>query len=100
MQYPADVVNVATRERIEALLDEALGWTGNGLCDGSESGSGRVDFLCAVVDTQAAVETIVTKLRITFPSFVPNFKSRCRSFGIMVIRCGRLLRNTSFSTLR
>lgn len=53
----------ATRERIEALLDEALGWTGNGLCDGSESGSGRVDFISLVVDTQAAVETIVTTLR-------------------------------------
>ena len=63
VQYPADVVDAAARERIEALLDEALGWTGNGLCDGSESGSGRVDLLCAVVDTQAAVETIVTTLR-------------------------------------
>lgn len=38
------------RYAIEDLLNEALGWTGNGRCDGGDIGSGTMNVCCLIVN--------------------------------------------------
>ena len=63
VQYPTALIDAATRERLEALIDEALGWTGNGTCDGVDANGQRVNILCAVLAPPPACETILAILR-------------------------------------
>jgi len=51
------------RHRIEDLLNECLGWTGNGHCDGGQIGSGAIEVFSFVIDPIVGVSTIVEALR-------------------------------------
>ena len=47
------------RHRLEDRMNETLGWTGVGACDGGSIGSGTMEVCCFVVDfkiAQAVVE--------------------------------------------
>ena len=51
------------RHRVEGILDECLGWTGNGHCDGGDIGSGTINAFALVVDPIAAAAAIVKALK-------------------------------------
>lgn len=51
------------RHEIEQLLNEVLGWTGNGNCDGGDIGSGTMNVCCLVVNPYLASQAIVEELR-------------------------------------
>lgn len=51
------------RYNVEAILNESLGWTGNGHCDGGDIGSGTINIFLFVVDPIIAIETIVKDLK-------------------------------------
>jgi hypothetical protein len=57
------VGDLEKRKHIDGMLDELLGWTGNGHCDGGDIGSGTINSFCFVVDPQLATEAIVAELR-------------------------------------
>jgi hypothetical protein len=67
VQYHAaawgDLENNSKRIRIENALDECLGWTGNGRCDGTDIAPPLLSINCLVVDSLAALEPIVSMLR-------------------------------------
>ena len=48
---------------IENLLNEVLGWTGNGNCDGGDIGSGTMNVCSLVVNPYLASRSIVEELR-------------------------------------
>lgn len=50
------------RHRVENLLDECLGWTGNGHCDGGDIGSGTMNIFAYVVDPDVAAQTVLQTL--------------------------------------
>lgn len=66
VQYPGDKGDVADFEefagRVEDLLNDVLGWTGLGHCDGNEVGNGTINVYCYVVDPAVATEPIVQEL--------------------------------------
>ena len=47
------------KEQIEILLNECLGWTGNGHCEGGDAESEIVNLFCYVVDKEIAIDTIL-----------------------------------------
>ncbi|PQO45024.1 hypothetical protein [Blastopirellula marina] len=51
------------RYAVEELLNELLGWTGNGMCDGGDIGSGTMNLFSYVVDPQLACQAIVAELK-------------------------------------
>lgn len=51
------------RHRIQDLMDECLGWTGLGYCDGGDTGSGSMNVCCLVVDPYAALMPILESLQ-------------------------------------
>lgn len=51
------------RYRVEDIMNEALGWTGNGHCDGGDIGSGTINIFCYVVEPYLATETVRDALR-------------------------------------
>ena len=51
------------RVRIEDLMNECLGWTGLGHCDGGDLGSGEMNVFCFVVDSGIAQRVIVDELK-------------------------------------
>jgi hypothetical protein len=55
MGTPADVDK---RSRLEDLLNELLGWTGLGHCDGGSIGSGTMEACCFVVDFEIAKRVV------------------------------------------
>lgn len=55
--------DLSRRHKVEELIDECLGWTGNGRCDGGDVGSGTTNVFCFVIDPVAALEAVVTTLR-------------------------------------
>jgi predicted DNA-binding WGR domain protein len=55
--------DLAKRHRIEELLNECLGWTGNGHCDGGDIGSGTTNVFSFVVDPHLAAKTVVATLK-------------------------------------
>ncbi|MDF7815911.1 hypothetical protein [Hymenobacter sp. YC55] len=57
--------DLAKRARLQARLDETLGWTGLGHCDGGSIGSGSMDVCCFVVDFAVAKQVIEDDLRET-----------------------------------
>jgi hypothetical protein len=50
------------RYRVEDLMNECLGWTGLGHCDGGDIGSGTINIFCLVVDPHVAIAPIVADL--------------------------------------
>ena len=46
------------RHRLEARMNETLGWTGLGNCDGGSVGSGTMEVCCFVVDFETARQVI------------------------------------------
>ncbi|SDZ39309.1 WGR domain-containing protein [Evansella caseinilytica] len=50
------------RHFVEDLMNECLGWTGNGFCDGGDIGSGTANIFNYVVDIEKATETIIKEL--------------------------------------
>ncbi|MFB6364943.1 hypothetical protein ACFCP7_12865 [Paenibacillus elgii] len=67
IQYKIDKGNnveedLKKRGRVESLMNECLGWTGNGHCDGGDYGSGTMNIFCFVVDVEIAIKTIVKEL--------------------------------------
>ena len=53
------------RNSLEDLMNEVLGWTGLGHCDGGSIGSGSMEVCCFVVDFQLAQHVIADRLRDT-----------------------------------
>jgi hypothetical protein len=67
VQYRVDgwgsVEDLDARDAVEHILNESLGWTGNGHCDGGDIGSGTINLFCLVVDPALAVKAIVLALK-------------------------------------
>jgi hypothetical protein len=49
--------------QVEEVLNDCLGWTGLGHCDGSDAADGALNIYCYVVDPVLAGETIIDELR-------------------------------------
>jgi hypothetical protein len=52
------------REEIRSILTEHLGWTGNGICDDGDIGSGEMTLYADVVDPYVGVKTIKQELKL------------------------------------
>lgn len=52
------------RHHVEELMNECLGWTGNGYCDGGDIGSGTANIFNYVLDVEKAATTIINELKI------------------------------------
>ena len=67
IQYEIDghgnTADLDKRYAVEELMNERLGWTGLGHCDGGDIGSGTINILCYVADTKAAESVIVRELK-------------------------------------
>jgi hypothetical protein len=50
------------RYEIEDLLNDILGWTGNGHCDGGDIGGGTINIYCFVVSPEIAISSIIKEL--------------------------------------
>lgn len=61
------------QDNIESLLNEGLGWTGNGHCEGGDTEASVTNLFCYVADKDIAVETIVNILEEE-NIFLPNLK--------------------------
>jgi hypothetical protein len=48
---------------IEGLMNECLGWTGLGNCDGHDIGSGTLNIFCDVVDGPASEQIVIDCLK-------------------------------------
>ena len=48
---------------VEELMNERLGWTGLGHCDGGDIGSGTINIFCYVADAKIAESVIVRELK-------------------------------------
>jgi hypothetical protein len=53
------------RHRLQERMDETLGWTGLGNCDGGSIGSGTMEVCCYVVDFDVAKSSIEADLKDT-----------------------------------
>lgn len=53
------------RHRLEAKMNEVLGWCGIGHCDGGSNGMGSMEVACLVVDFEIAQKLIEKKLENT-----------------------------------
>lgn len=53
------------RHRLEERMDETLGWTGLGHCDGGSIGSGTMEACCLVVDFDRAKAAVEADLKGT-----------------------------------
>lgn len=63
------------RHRLEEKMDEVLGWTGLGHCDGGSIGSGTMEVGCVVVDFDLARTVIEKQLADTeFANYSRIFK--------------------------
>ncbi len=54
--------DVDMRHKLEDRLNETLGWTGLGHCDGGSIGSGTMEVCCFVVDFEIAREVVAADL--------------------------------------
>ena len=52
--------DIQKRQDLEGVLNESLGWTGLGHCDGGSIGSGTMEACCYVVDFEIA-KNVLTK---------------------------------------
>lgn len=57
--------DLAKRHELENYLNDMLGWTGLGHCDGGSIGSGSMEVCCFVVDFEAAKNLIEDELNDT-----------------------------------
>lgn len=57
--------DVEKRHRLQDRMDETLGWTGLGHCDGGSIGSGTMEVCCYVVDFEIAKKVIESDLKGT-----------------------------------
>lgn len=63
------------RYELESALQEILGWTGVGHCDGGSIGSGTMEVCCYVVDFNIAKKVIAEALKGTkFQDYARIFK--------------------------
>ncbi len=53
------------RGAVEDLMNEVLGWTGLGMCDGGSIGSGSMEVVCVVADYDTAQRVIAAELKGT-----------------------------------
>ncbi len=60
-----DEKNLAKRHALEDQLNEILGWTGLGHCDGGSIGSVTMEVCCFVVDFETAKRVIAAELADT-----------------------------------
>ncbi len=56
------VADLDKREKVENLMNERLGWTGLGHCDGGDIGSGTINVFCMVVDPRLALQVALKAL--------------------------------------
>ncbi|RJS50130.1 WGR domain-containing protein [Bacillus sp. PK3_68] len=67
VQYPCEENQMDAvlekRHHVEELMNECLGWTGNGACDGGDIGSGTANIFNYVVDIEKATKTILNELK-------------------------------------
>jgi hypothetical protein len=47
------------RYAVEDILNESLGWTGNGNCDGGQIGSGSMEIFSYVIDPHVAYKRVI-----------------------------------------
>ncbi|MGF7037173.1 hypothetical protein [Mucilaginibacter lappiensis] len=57
--------DVEKRTRLQNRMDETLGWTGVGHCDGGSIGSGTMEVCCFVIDFDKAKNVIMQDLKNT-----------------------------------
>ena len=57
--------DLSKRHKLEERLNETLGWTGLGMCDGGSIGSGTMEVCCFVVDFALAKSVIEADLQGT-----------------------------------
>lgn len=66
IEYPVNGMGSATdlekRHALQDRMNETLGWTGLGLCDGGSIGSGTMEVCCFVVDFAKAKRVIEADL--------------------------------------
>jgi len=60
---------LAIRHELEDIIDEALGWTGNGRCNGGDAGSGTQQLDCQVLLVEPAIRTLTPILQSKSNSF-------------------------------
>ena len=62
IEYPLDSWgspnDLERRHAIEDRVNELLGWTGLGRCDGGSIGSGTMEVSCVVVDAEIAIDVL------------------------------------------
>jgi hypothetical protein len=67
IQYKIDdhgsTADLDKRIAVEELMNERLGWTGLGHCDGGDIGTGTMNIFCYVADTKVAESVIVRELK-------------------------------------
>lgn len=64
------------RYRIQRRMDQTLGWTGLGHCDGGSIGSGTMEVCCFVVNFDIAKEIVLNDLNDSeFSDFIRIYKS-------------------------
>jgi len=93
VQFPvtgsAGADDVENAQRVEEVLNECLGWTGNGQCEGHDIGhdvSGTtMNIYCHVVDPQAAAEAIVDELTCSqlLGDAIIAYQERDESFKVL-----------------
>jgi predicted DNA-binding WGR domain protein len=66
IQYPilemGTTADLEKRYEVETLMNNRLGWTGLGHCDGGDIGSGTMNIFCFVVDPDKAAQIIAEEL--------------------------------------
>ena len=69
IEYPVKGMGSAgdleKRHTLEDRMNETLGWTGVGHCDGGSIGSGSMEVCCMVVDVEIATRVIAEDLKGT-----------------------------------
>jgi hypothetical protein len=59
------ITDLEKRHHLQERMDETLGWTGLGHCDGGSTGSGTMEVCCMVVDFDIAKHVIEADLKGT-----------------------------------
>lgn len=57
-----DADDIDMRNEIEDIMNEELGWTGLGHCDGGEIRTGTINIFCMVIDVKLAFDVIIQAL--------------------------------------
>ncbi|MFM9436962.1 putative DNA-binding WGR domain protein [Janthinobacterium sp. CG_23.3] len=71
--------DVEKRHRLEDRMNETLGWTGIGMCDGGSIGSGSMEVCSYVVDFEVAKAVIEKDLaRTEFANYTRIFNEECQ----------------------